>query len=68
MFRPSTTVLLAALLSFGSPAHSAESIVVAKSGSATLRREDLQALLATLPAETRRAALADDPALASLLG
>ena len=67
VFRPSTTMLLAALLSFGSPAHSAESIVVAKSGSATLRREDLQALLATLPAETRRAALADDATLEQLL-
>jgi peptidylprolyl isomerase len=63
----STTMLLLGLLSFGSLAHAAESAVVAKSGTATLRREDLQALLATLPPETRRAALADDATLEQLL-
>ena len=40
MCRSSTSILLAALLSFGSLAHGAESVVVAKSGGATLRRED----------------------------
>jgi len=67
MRQKSTTMLLLGLLSFGSLAYAAESAVVAKSSTATLRREDLQALLATLPAETRRAALADDATLEQLL-
>jgi len=67
MRQTSITMLLLGLLSFGSLAHAAESAIVAKSGAATLRREDLQALLATLPAETRLAALADDATLEQLL-
>lgn len=64
---PSAILLFAAVLCLCSTAHGAESVVIAKGGAGTLRREDLQSLLATLPADTRRAALADDATLEQLI-
>ena len=65
--RYSIKVLLMATLSFAPLTYAVESTVVAKSSGAVLRSEDLQTLLAGLPAETQRLALVDDATLEQFL-